>query len=265
MNAFAGRLRDTAGMPGQRRRRFFATRQVPCFFTRQVARHANRRGASPLPRRITCGVTRTALSTLACLLALAAGAAGAQTPLHVRGTLVEFALWSAQAPLMLRATTRDGSAIAIEVADNWEAYPIAPIDRDKLVDGSYVGVVAVAAGDGTLRARAVLLYPEYLRGTLLGHHPWDSAPGSTMTNATISTIGDATVDAVQGRMLVLKLKDGEKKVFVPATAPIVAYEPADRSAITPGASIILFARKNDDGALTAASVNVGKNGLQVPY
>jgi hypothetical protein len=74
-----------------------------------------------------------------------------------------------------------------------------------------------------------------------------------------------TVDKVEGRMLLLKFKDGEKKVFVPANAPVVAYVPADRAAITPGANVMLFAVKKDDGSLSAASVNVGKDGLVIPY
>lgn len=248
-------------MPGQRRRSFFATRQVRCFFTRRVARHAIRRGASPLPRRITCRVTRTAMSTLACLLALAAGSAGAQTPLHVRGTLVEFALWSAQAPLMLRATTRDGSAIAIEVAYNWEAYPIVPVDRDKLVDGSYVGVVAVAAGDGTLRARAVLLYPEYLRGTLLGHHPWDSAPGSTMTNATLlRRVADGDAD-----IWMLRDGQGERAIRVDRDVSFVTTGIGGHNyPIAAGAPVFVNATRQRDGTITAARIFYGENGFVPP-
>ena len=66
-------------------------------------------------------------------------------------------------------------------------------------------------------------------------------------------------------MITLKLAGSEKKVFVPSTAPIVAYEPATRAALTPGANVILFAVKKDDGSLSTASVNVGKDGLKIPY
>jgi hypothetical protein len=95
--------------------------------------------------------------------------------------------------------------------------------------------------------------------------PWDVAPKSTMTNATIASMTSTTVEKVDGRMLVLKLKDGEKRVFVPLSAPIIGYEPTDRSALVPGANVLLFALKKDDGSFSAASVQVGKAGLVIPY
>ena len=63
-----------------------------------------------------------------------------------------------------------------------------------------------------------------LRGANEGHYPWDLQPESLMTNATIADVasGPAT-----GRVLLLKYKDGEKKVFVPKGVPIVTFLPAD--------------------------------------
>jgi hypothetical protein len=42
---------------------------------------------------------------------------------------------------------------------------------------------------------------------------------------------------VDGRTLTLKYKDGEKKIAVPANAPIVTYAPGDKSDIKPGAKV----------------------------
>ncbi len=223
-------------MPSQRRRRSKVT-WVTCFVTRLVA----------------CAVTG--------LLLLAAGAAGAQTPFHLRGTLVEFAIWSGQAPLVLRARSHDGSEIAIEVAYNWEAYPIVPVDRAKVVDGSYVGVVAVASGDGALRANAVLLYPEHLRGTLQGHHAWDSAPGSTMTNATLqrrTADGDAEI-------WTLRDTQGERAIRVDRDVPFVTTGVGGHNySIAAGAPLFVNATRQRDGTITAGRIFYGERGFAPP-
>jgi len=195
-------------------------------------------------------------AVLTMLLGAAAFAQGAP-PTPVRGQVVSLA----GNTLTVKTAT---STVAVTVPDNLRVTYLVKTDLSKIGPGTFIGTAAVPQPDGTFKALEVQLFNQQTHPAE-SDRPWDVAPRSTMTNAAISTMSDATVDAVQGRMLVLKLKDGEKKVFVPPTAPIVAYEPADRSAITPGASIILFATKKDDGSLTTASVNVGKNGLQVPY
>ena len=79
--------------------------------------------------------------------------------------------------------------------------------------------------DGSQTALEVHIFPELMRGTGEGHYPWDLRPQSTMTNATVEQI----VTAVDGQTLTLKYKDGEKKIFVPANTPIVAYVPGTRA------------------------------------
>jgi hypothetical protein len=187
----------------------------------------------------------------------AAAFAQAAPPLVVRGQVVSLAANT----LTVKTAT---STLTVAVPDNLRVTYLIKTDLSKIGPGTFIGTAAVPQSDGTFKALEVQLFDQQNHPGE-ADRPWDLAPRSTMTNAAIATMSDATVDAVQGRMLVLKLKDGEKKVFVPSTAPIVAYEPADRSAVTPGANIILFATKKDDGSLTTASVNIGKNGLQIPY
>ena len=64
--------------------------------------------------------------------------------------------------------------------------------------------------------------------------------------------------------MTLKYKDGEKVVIVPAGAPVVTFEPGDRAMLVPGAHVMFGANKQPDGTLTAARVNVGKDGLVPP-
>jgi len=80
-----------------------------------------------------------------------------------------------------------------------------------------------------------------------------------MTNGTV---GD--VVASNGRTLTLKYKGGEKKIIVPEDVPIVNIEAGDRSLLVVGAKVVVRARKNPDGSLTAASISAGKNGVAPP-
>src|ERR1700674_106261 len=87
--------------------------------------------------------------------------------------------------------------------------------------------------------------PRSLRrwGTGEGHYPWDLRPQSTMTNANVSHV-EQTVTGVDGRMLTMKYKDGEKKIIVPPDIPIVAYVMSDKSELKPGANIFISAAEN---------------------
>ncbi len=62
----------------------------------------------------------------------------------------------------------------------------------------------------------------------------------------------------------MKYKDTEKKVFVPANAPIITYENADKAALTTGSHVLINATAGADGALTTTGVQVGKDGLTPP-
>ena len=138
-----------------------------------------------------------------------------------------------------------------------EVYPMALAD---IRAGSYIGAAALPQPDGSQRAIAITVFPESARGAGDGHRPFDLAPQSTMTNATV---GDVTV-APNGRSMTLKYKDGEKTLVVPPDAPVVTFRPADRSLLVPGASVSLSAQLVGDKP-TALRVNAGRNGFALPY
>jgi hypothetical protein len=114
--------------------------------------------------------------------------------------------------------------------------------------------------DGSLNAVEVHIFPEAMRGTGEGHYPWDLQPQSTMTNANVEQV----VSAVDGRTLTLKYKDGEKKITVPANAPIVTYVPGDKSDIKPGAKVFIVAVKQADGTLQGRAWRIGRDGVTPP-
>ena len=65
----------------------------------------------------------------------------------------------------------------------------------------------------------VHIFPENQRGATEGFRPWDQRPNSTMTNATVAQ----TVKGTDGQNILVKYKDGEKKVVVPPGTPIVTF------------------------------------------
>jgi hypothetical protein len=67
-----------------------------------------------------------------------------------------------------------------------------------------------------------------------------------------------------GRTLTLKYKDGEKKITVPASAPIVTYVSGDKSDIKPGAKVFIVAIKQADGTLQGRAWRIGRDGVTPP-
>ena len=83
-------------------------------------------------------------------------------------------------------------------------------------------------------------------------------PDSTMTNGTAA---GATVASTDGSTIMVKYKDGEKKIVVPPGVPIVRYEIGSKADLKAGAAFtVLAATKKPDGSLEAARINVGRDG-----
>ena len=87
-----------------------------------------------------------------------------------------------------------------------------------------------------------MIFAETQRGTGEGHRPWVQ-PGSTMTNATI----DTTVGSVDGQVLMVKYKDGEKKIVVPPNLELQRYVVGERGELKPGAAILIVSAAEEAG------------------
>ncbi|MGZ3321991.1 MAG: hypothetical protein ACXU9C_13570 [Xanthobacteraceae bacterium] len=190
-------------------------------------------------------------------MAAAGSMAWAQQPpaVRIRGTIE-----AVDGPL-LAVKSREGTDMKVRVTDNVAVFGVANIALSEIKPGSYIGVSAMPEPDGTQKALAVHIFPEAQRGVAEGFRPWDLRPNSTMTNATVAS----TVAGTDGQDILVKYKDGEKKVVVPPGTPIVTFLPGDKSELKPGARIIIFsATKRDDGTLEANRVNVGRDGITPP-
>jgi outer membrane lipoprotein SlyB len=157
--------------------------------------------------------------------------------------------------------SRDGSDLNVKLAENARVLALVKASLSDIKTGSYIGVTAMPEADGSQRAIAIHIFPEAMRGTGEGHRPWDLQPNSTMTNAAV----ESAVASAEGEVVMVKYKDGEKKVIIAADTPIVAYAPGDKVEIKPGAKIIIMgAQKQPDGSLLAPAINVGRDGLTPP-
>ena len=183
-----------------------------------------------------------------------ATAASAQSTQRIRGDIV-----SLEGP-KLEVRTRSGDLATINLADNYRVSGIVRAGADSIAKGSYVGVASMPQADGTGRALEVLVFPESGRGSGEGHYPWDLQPGSMMTNATVAEV----VDVDNARRMTLKYKDGETTIVVPPGIPIVTFEPGSRELLVSGAHVLVNARVQPDGSLSAAAGAVGKNGVVPP-
>ena len=155
---------------------------------------------------------------------------------------------------------RDGAELKVALADNPQIAGVVKASLSDIKQGWFVGVTAMPQADGSQRALEVHIFPEAMRGTGEGHYPWDLRPQSTMTNANVENV----VTAVDGPTLTLKYKDGEKKIFVPADAPIVSYVPGGKADLKAGAKVFVVAAKQADGTLQGRAWRVGRDGITPP-
>ncbi len=162
---------------------------------------------------------------------------------------------------VLSIKTREGTDVKVKMTDNVTVFAVIKTGLSEIKQGSYIGVTAMPQPDGVQKAIAVHIFPENQRGAAEGFRPWDARAGSSMTNATVAE----TVKGIDGQDILVKYKDGEKKVVVPPDTPIVSFVASDKSEIKPGAKLVIFgAAKKEDGSLEAARVNVGRDGLTPP-
>jgi hypothetical protein len=163
---------------------------------------------------------------------------------------------------VLDIKARNGDMVKVKLVDPARVVGLVKASLADIQVGKFIGVTAMPQADGSQKAIAVHIFLDAQKGVVPDRHtPWDLQPGSTMTNAIV----DTTVAGVDGQTIMVKYKDGEKKVIVPPNTPIVAYAPGDRSELKPGAQIIIFgATKQADGSLTTPAVNVGRDGVVPP-
>jgi len=205
--------------------------------------------------KIVSMTPRVLIASLALISMVALAHAQQPPTVRIRGTI------EAVDGATLSIKSRDGADVKVRMTDNAAVFGVVKTELSEIKSGSYIGVTAMPEPDGTQKAIAVHIFPENQRGAAEGFRPWDLRAGSTMTNATVAE----TVKGTDGQNIMVKYKDGEKKVVVPPETPVVTFVAGDKSEVKPGAKIIIFgAVKKDDGMLEANRINVGRDGITPP-
>ena len=196
------------------------------------------------------------LAAFAVGVVLIAAPALAQQPQvsRIRGTVVSLD------GSTLDVTARDGSDQKIKLTDNVAVLGLVKAALTDIKPGAFVGITGMPQADGSQKAVEVHIFPEKLRGSGEGFREWDLRPNSTMTNGSIAQ----QVESNDGQSLLLKYKDGEKKIVVGTDTPVVSFVDADKSDLKAGAKVIVFATREKDGSLTSARLAVGRDGLTPP-
>ena len=178
--------------------------------------------------------------------------ASAQDTVRVRGTVERI-----EGPVYI-VKTRDGSEVKLVTVEDKPLFvAIVPATMKDIKQGMYVGSAGMMQEDGTQKAIEVHIFPESMRGTGDGHYDWDLLPKSKMTNGSV----EQAVTGVDGPVLHVKYKDGEKKLVVTPQTVVVTYEFGKREEVQPGTRIfVAAAKKQPDGTLLTPRITYGRNG-----
>jgi hypothetical protein len=197
------------------------------------------------------GLLLRALAAFSLALACIAAPAFAQDTVRVRGTIQGI-----DGPVYV-VRTRDGSEVKLTVTDNPLFVAIVPATMADIKPGMFVGSAGMMQEDGTQKAIEVHIFPESMRGTGEGHYDWDLLPKSKMTNGNV----EQAVTGVDGPVLSVKYKDGEKKLVVTPQTVVVTYEIGKRDEVKQGTKIFVSAaKKQPDGTLQTPRITYGRDG-----
>ena len=189
----------------------------------------------------------------AASVALAQAPAPQTPPVRIRGTIEKVD------GSMLTVKARDGSTMQVKLADNARVTAMVKATLADIKVGSFIGVTAMPQPDGSQKAIGLHIFMDAQKGVVPARFsPWDREPGSTMTNADVTS----TVAGVDGQTIMVKYPDGEKKVIVPPNTPVVSFQPGSMADLKPGVAFsVMAAVKAPNGSYDIKRINVGRDGV----
>lgn len=177
----------------------------------------------------------------------------------------------------------NGRTQTVELDPKTAFVSVVKSSLDEVKDGLFIGTAT--KGENPPVALEVVLFPADMKGTGEGHYDWDSITDTTMSGKpmTKSSMTNGTVKASpltkskmtngtiktgtsmgNSKMIDVTYDNGQSlKIKVPDSAPIVAFEHADKSILKPGAHFFSVSAVAD-GKLTGKLVAVGKDGVTPP-
>lgn len=195
---------------------------------------------------------------LACAVALVAAfgaavvTAQAQQAGRIRGEIAK-----ADGPMM-SLKTRDGAMLDVKLADDVRVGALVKASLADIKADSFIGIAGIPEADGSIKAYSIHIFLPAQRGVVPDRHgSWDGRPNSTMTNGYVENV----VTAKDGETLMVKYKDGEKKILVTPETVIAAVAPGKKEELKAGTPIIIMAsEKQADGSVLAKNIYVGRDG-----
>jgi hypothetical protein len=160
----------------------------------------------------------------------------------------------------LSVNTTGGPTQIVGLTPDTAIYGIEKRRLGDIKQGDFVASGGVRGTDGKIHAVEVRIFPEALRGIGEGQQPWNAKPEGVMTNATVGTVSQTS----DGGVVRVTYKGGESEYVVSPDVPVLAYVPADRTLLKPGAAVVSITLKQADGGLLASRVYAEKNGVKPP-
>ena len=196
-------------------------------------------------------MTRRAFGAAAIALSLAATTALAQQPGRIRGQIEK-----ADGD-MLVLKTRDGAMLNVKLDEKARVSALVKATLADIKTDSFIGIAGIPQPDDSIQAFSIHIFLPAQRGVVPDRHgPWDARPNSTMTNGYVEN----AVASKDGETLMVKYKDGEKKIIVTKDTVIAAAAPGSKDELKAGAQLIIFAwDKQADGSVLAKVMYVGRN------
>ena len=184
------------------------------------------------------------ISVLAAMLALAAfaaGAANAQTPVTIAGSLASVT------PNSATIATAAGTTTVI-ITDKTRVLRRLPAALADIKAGTFLAVTSSKGANGTLTAVSINILDALRATSRKAHFTMES--GNMMTNADVTSV----VTAASGRTITMNYEGQTITILVPEKTPIRRIEPAKLSDLKPGQHVTV--RGTSYEGITATSISI---------
>jgi hypothetical protein len=164
--------------------------------------------------------------------------------------------------------TKDGNTARLDMPEAVVVFTLTKASFTDLDFGSYVGAVSERMGDDIYspivrdslswlhRGLELRIIDDKLRGIAVGHTKWDLTPQSVMTHGWVDDVEDRVISIKYGPTDI-----EETDVEIGANTPVTRMSLGEKSALKPGARVVVGAQKNGDGKRLAVFVVVGQDGV----
>ena len=195
-------------------------------------------------------ISRRIFAFAAAIALILSALASAQQPNRIRGEIEK------ADGAMLSLKTNDGQMMNVKVADDARVAALVKASMADIKTDTFVGIAGMPQADGSIQAFSIHIFLPAQRGVVPDRHgPWDARPGSTMTNAYVESV----VQSKDGETLMVKYKDGEKKIITTPQTVIAAVAPGKKDELKAGTPIIIMAsEKQPDGSALAKVIYLGR-------